>query len=168
MTDVSPELRHEIEQFLIHEAELLDTHRQVEWLDLLHDSFIYRMPVPVAREEPSLSQYDPVLEYANESKSFLAMRFGRLESDFAWSERPPAFVRHFVTNLRVEQLATEAAWRVRTYVMVMRSRLPEMPVLATAERVDRIERHDGKLLLIERAVYLDTERPNDAQLSSIF
>ena len=52
--------------------------------------------------------------------------------------------------------------------MVMRSRVPEPPILATAERVDLIERHDGRLFLRERVVHLDTEHPNDSQLSSIF
>lgn len=168
MSGITPELHREIEQFLVDEADLLDTHRQAEWLDLLHDDFIYRMPVPIAREEPSQDQYDAVLEFANESKSFLSMRFGRVDSDFAWAERPAAFVRHFVSNLRIEELEPGSAWRVRTNVMVVRSRLPEPPVLASAERVDRIERHDGGLLLHERVVHLDTEHPNDSQLSSIF
>lgn len=168
MRGISVELHREIEQFLVDEADLLDTHRQREWLDLLHDDFIYRMPVPVAREEPTQDQYDAVLEFANESKSFLSMRFERVDSDFAWAERPAAFVRHFVTNVRIEELEPDRVWRVRTNVMVMRSRLPEPPVLATAERVDRIERHDGRLLLCERVVHLDTEHPNDSQLSSIF
>lgn len=168
MSGVSLELHHEIEQFLFTEADLLDTHRQAEWLDLLHDDFSYRMPVPVARDEPAQGQYDAVLEFANESKSFLSMRFQRLDSDFAWAERPAAFVRHFVSNLRVEELDPGRAWRARTNVMVLRSRLPEGPVAATAGRVDRIERHDGRLLLRERVVHIDTERPNDSQLSSIF
>lgn len=168
MSGISVELHREIEQFLVDEADLLDTHRQAEWLDLLHDDFTYRMPVPVAREEPTQGQYDAVLEFANESKSFLSMRFQRVGSDFAWAERPAAFVRHFVSNVRIEELAADRAWRVRTNVMVMRSRLPEPPSLATAERVDRIERHDGRLLLRERLVHLDTEHPTDSQLGSIF
>lgn len=168
MSGVSLELHREIEQFLVDEADLLDTRRQAEWLDLLHDDFVYRMPVPVAREEPTQDPYDAVLEFANESKSFLSMRFHRLDSDFAWAERPAAFVRHFVSNLRVEEVDPDRAWRVRTNVMVVRSRLPEAPVLASAERLDRIERHDGRLLLRERVVHLDAEHPNDAQLSTIF
>ncbi len=73
-----------------------------------------------------------------------------------------------MSNLRVEELDPGRAWRARTNVMVLRSRLPEGPVAATAGRVDRIERHDGRLLLRERVVHIDTERPNDSQLSSIF
>lgn len=165
---VSLELQREIEQFLVDEAELLDTNRQGEWLDLLHEDFMYRMPVPVAREEPTQNQYDPVLEFANESKSFLEMRFRRVGSDFAWAERPAAFVRHFVTNFRVSVEVEERVWSVRTNVLLMRSRRPEPPVFASAERRDRIERCEGRLLLRERVVYLDTEIPNDSQLGAIY
>lgn len=162
------ELQHEIEQFLYQESELLDSNRQGEWLDLLHDRFMYRVPVPVAREEPTQAQHDPVLEYANESKSFLTMRFHRIDSDFAWAERPSAYVRHFVSNVRIHTEVEGQAWTVTSNVLVTRARQPEPPSLASARRVDRVERHGDRLLLRERIVYLDTEVPNDSQLGAIF
>lgn len=160
----------EIERFLVHEADLMDKGRYDEWLALLHDQFIYRVPVAFSREDPSLDRYDSRLEYANESKSFLTMRFSRVSSDFAWAERPPAFTRHFVTNFRVEPAAggSEDSWQVSTNVLVVRARLPEPPVFASAERIDRIERHDGRLLLRERTVLLDAEVPNETQLGVIY
>lgn len=167
MTDSAIRLQYEIEQFLFHEADLLDSNRQSEWLDLLHHDFLYRVPVPVAREEPLQNQYDPVLEFANESKSFLSMRFHRVDSDFAWAERPAAYVRHFVSNVQVSSDGDDL-WRVRSNVLVTRARRPEAPSSASARRVDRIVRHEGMLLLLERVVYLDTEIPNDSQLAAIF
>lgn len=169
MADHLPLERYlEIERFLVHEAALMDQGRYDEWLALLHDDFVYRVPVAFSREDPSLDRYDAKLEYANESKSFLSMRFSRVSSDFAWAERPPAFTRHFVTNFRVEPGATDDSWRVSTNVLVVRARLPEPPVLASAERIDRIGRHDGALLLHERTVLLDTEVPNETQLGIIY
>jgi 3-phenylpropionate/cinnamic acid dioxygenase small subunit len=168
MNNVSADAQREIEQFLIHEADLLDTNRQGEWLDLLHEDFLYRIPVPIAREDPSQSRYDDVMEFANESKSFLAMRFQRIESDFAWAERPAAFVRHFVTNFRMTTIVDDQAWSVRTNVLVIRARQPDPPVLSSAERCDRVERESGHLLLRERVVYLDAEFPNDSQLAAIY
>ncbi|MFF4825667.1 aromatic-ring-hydroxylating dioxygenase subunit beta [Streptomyces sp. NPDC001312] len=162
-------MRAEIEDFLVHEAELLDTGRYGEWLDLLHEDFLYRVPVPLAREDPTQSPYDDVLEYANESKSFLEMRFRRIASDFAWAERPAAMVRHFVSNFRVEPEEGDVeAYRVRTNVLVVRARLPEVPVIATAGRHDRIVRQDGVLLLASRVVHLDAEVPTESQLGVIF
>ena len=39
------ELKQEIEDFLYHEADLLDQRRFTEWLDLLTDDVVYFMPV---------------------------------------------------------------------------------------------------------------------------
>ena len=38
-------LKEDIENFLYHEAELLDERRYVEWLDLLADDLHYWMPI---------------------------------------------------------------------------------------------------------------------------
>ena len=167
VTQQEMQIQWEIERFLSLEAELMDSNRHAEWLELLHEDFLYRMPVPVTREEPSQDRYDPVLEFANESKSFLSMRFGRIASDFAWAERPAAFVRHFVTNVRVRPLEADS-FQVRSNVLVSRSRRPEPLVLGSAERVDRIDRVGGRLLLARRVVLLDTEAPTDGQLSVIY
>ena len=39
------ELKQEIEEFLYHEADLLDQRRFREWLDLLAEDLVYFMPV---------------------------------------------------------------------------------------------------------------------------
>lgn len=158
-----------LEAFLIEEAALLDSRRYAQWLDLLDEDFIYRVPVPLSREDTELTPYDDTMEYANESKSFLQMRFDRIRSDFAWAERPVAYTRHFVTNLRVleEGSLGPGSWTISTNVLVVRSRLPEPPVMSTAERRDVVIEAGGRLLLRSRTVYLDTEVPNESQLGVI-
>lgn len=157
-------------RFLVHEAALLDDGYYQDWLALLHDDFLYRVPVPVSREDVTLSHHDDRLEFANESKSFLAMRFSRVEHDYAWSERPAAFTRHFVTNLRVLDTSDFATgrWDVATNVLLSRARLPDSPVFSSAERRDTILEEEGELLLRSRTVYLDTEIPNESQLGVIY
>jgi len=161
-------LRLEIEDFLYRESKLLDCHRYDEWLDLLHDDFVYRMPLPVARDEVRMGSYDDVLELANESKTFLRMRFGRIASDFAWAERPAPYVRHFVSNVQVSVESPESVWVVESNVIVVRSRQPEDPVYCSAGRRDRLRRDGGSFLLLDRTVFLDTEVPNDSQLGVIY
>lgn len=167
---IEPDRR--IERFLVDEAAHLDAGRYDAWLALLHDDFVYRVPVPLSREDPALGRYDEVAEFANESKSFLAMRFGRISSDYAWAERPGAYTRHFVTNFRIS--AAEPApeggprWTVLTNVLVVRARLPEAPVLVSAERRDVVEEAGGSFLLYRRDVFLDVEVPNESQLGVIF
>jgi 3-phenylpropionate/cinnamic acid dioxygenase small subunit len=159
-----------LNRFLILEAAYMDGREYGRWLDLLHEDFLYRMPVARSPEDATLPAYDTVAEYANESKSFLQMRFDRVTNDYAWAERPAGFNRHFVTNLRVLDSSDEASgrWEVSTNVMVVRSRQPEPPVLSSAERRDVIVEVEGELRLLSRTVYLDTEVPNESQLGVIY
>jgi len=39
------ELKQEIEEFLCHEADLLDGRKFRDWLDLLADDLVYFMPI---------------------------------------------------------------------------------------------------------------------------
>lgn len=171
MTDVETSLRTRLLDFLVEESAALDERRYADWLELLTDDFVYELPVPVSREDPGLPQHAEGLYLAHESKSFLSMRFARVESDYAWAERPGAFLRHFVSNLRV--LADGAAngdgrWTVVTNVLVARSRLPEVTSLSSAGRRDVIVETADGLRLQHRTVYLDSELPNDSQTSVIY
>lgn len=161
-------LRLEIENFLYRESKLLDSHRHDEWLALLDDDFVYRVPLPVAKDEASMGGYDDVLELANESKSFLRMRFARVTSDFAWAERPAPYLRHYVTNVQVTAEEPGPVWVVESNVLVVRSRQPEDPVHCSAGRRDRLRRHGDSFMLLDRTVFLDTEVPNDGQLGVIY
>jgi 3-phenylpropionate/cinnamic acid dioxygenase small subunit len=143
---------------------------------MLTDDFVYEVPVPVSREDPGLPQHAEGLYLAHESKSFLTMRFTRVASDYAWAERPAAFIRHFVSNLRVLDGGAGdggadgggGRWTVATNVLVARSRLPESTALSSAGRHDVIVETPDGLRLQHRTVYLDSELPNDSQTSVIY
>jgi 3-phenylpropionate/trans-cinnamate dioxygenase subunit beta len=169
-TDRDTALRTRLTDFLVAESAALDERRYDDWLGMLAEDFVYEMPVPLSREDPGLPQHASGLYLAHESKSFLAMRFGRVSSDYAWSERPAAFLRHFVSNLRLLGEADPDAgrWTVATNVMVVRSRLPEPPVLSSAGRHDLIVATDEGLRLAHRTVLLDAELPTDSQTSIIY
>jgi 3-phenylpropionate/cinnamic acid dioxygenase small subunit len=160
--------RANIWTFLIEEASALDEHRHDDWLALLTEDFIYEMPVPRSQEDPGRSPYDSPNFLAHESKSFLEMRFARVASDHAWSERPTAFIRHFVSNLRVSEGTETDHWEVSTNVLVARSRLPEGTTISTAGRRDTIVLTPEGPRLKHRTVYLDTEVPTDSQLGFIY
>ena len=154
--------------FLIAESAALDEHRQSDWLNFLTEDFIYEIPVPLSREDPTQSPYDETILLSHESKSFLKMRFARLSSDHAWSERPLAFIRHFVSNLRILDQIDDQQWTVATNVMVTRARLPEPTTMSTAGRRDVIVATPEGLRLKHRTVFLDTELPTDGQLGVIY
>lgn len=153
--------------FLVAESAALDERRFTDWLEMLTDEFTYEIPVPRSREDPLESPYDDEIFLAHESKSFLAMRFARLSSDHAWSERPTAFVRHFISNVRIAGSA-DGGLLVTSNVLVARSRLPEPTTLASAGRRDTLVDTPAVLRLARRIVHLDTELPTDAHLSVIY
>jgi 3-phenylpropionate/cinnamic acid dioxygenase small subunit len=167
--DVDTGLRTRLLDFLVEESAALDERRYTDWLGLLTDDFVYEVPVPQSREDPGLAQHAEGLYLAHESKSFLSMRFSRVESDYAWAERPAAFIRHFVSNFRVlDDGAGNGRWTVATNVLVARSRLPETTSLSSAGRHDVIVETPDGLRLQHRTVFLDSELPNDSQTSVIY
>ncbi|CCG05374.1 aromatic-ring-hydroxylating dioxygenase subunit beta [Blastococcus saxobsidens] len=169
MIDVDTGLRTRLLDFLVEESAALDERRYTDWLGLLTDDFVYEVPVPQSREDPGMAQHADGIYLAHESKSFLTMRFTRVDSDYAWAERPAAFIRHFVSNLRVlDAGARDGRWTVGTNVLVARSRLPEATSLSSAGRHDVIVETPDGLRLQHRTVYLDSELPNDSQTSVIY
>ena len=48
--NISPELQRNVEQFLYHQSELLDTKRWQEYIDLFTDDGVYWMPANAAHE----------------------------------------------------------------------------------------------------------------------
>jgi 3-phenylpropionate/cinnamic acid dioxygenase small subunit len=158
----------EVWDFLVNESAALDEHRHGDWLGLLTDDFVYEIPVPRSREDLTQSPYDMTTFLAHESKSFLQMRFTRLSSDHDWSEHPPAFFRHFISNFRVVEELDGESWTVATNVRVVRARLPEPTTMSTAARRDIIVATPDGLRLRHRVVFLDTALPTDGQLGVIY
>src|SRR6266540_1877994 len=95
-------LREEVEEFLYHEAWLLDEGRLYEWVDLFTDDARYWMPVRETiqgndsgiPEEGELAQ--PLFD---DTKDFLLLRVKRLDTGLAHAETPRSRTRHLITNV---------------------------------------------------------------------
>lgn len=150
--------RAEIEDFLIHEAELLDGWRYREWLGLVTEDVAYQVPVRVAKERDAGDGISTLMFHLDEDFRSLELRVERLETGFAWAEDPPSRLRHFIANVRCDPssgLGDEIA--VRSNVLIYRARWdrPDHDLLS-AERQDLLRRVDGKLRLARRLVVLDS------------
>jgi 3-phenylpropionate/cinnamic acid dioxygenase small subunit len=158
-----------ITQFLYEESAALDERRHEDWLSMITDDYQYVVPVPMAREDPELPRFSESSVLAWESKSSLEYRFERMKSEFAWAERPPPFLRHFVDNVQVAGTADPGEWLVKSNLLVVRSRMPEPMAFASAGREDVIRGDvDGGFRLARRTVYLDTETPTASQLGILY
>lgn len=92
----APELRVAVEQFLIHEARLLDHCRWRDWQKLFAPDSLYWIP-------SSLAPYDPALHIsiAYDDPVLLADRIGRLESGEAHAQVPASRTLHQISNIHI-------------------------------------------------------------------
>ena len=144
----------EVLHFLYHEAELLDSRRFSEWLELLTEDIAYRMPVPLTRGRKL--DYSAETEILSENLSSLRVRVRKLGTEFAWAEDPPSRTRHLVTNLRVNATESADAVEARTSVLVYRSRFAEPSAdFFSGERQDLLKKINGAWCLARRTILLD-------------
>lgn len=109
-------LRHQVETFLFHEADLLDSWKLEEWQELFADEALYLVPpTDVAGDDA-----DPAtsLFYVFDDRTRIRERVVRLEKKGAHSEFPRSKTRHLVSNVLVDRKtdgihakASFAVWR---------------------------------------------------------
>ena len=101
-------LQYQIEQFLYDEAALLDAREYRAWLGLIAEDIHYWMPI---RRTVTISDLDleftkpGEMAYFDDDRTLLEVRVKKLEAGSAWSEDPPSRSRHFVSNIRVLEVA---------------------------------------------------------------
>lgn len=91
---------HEIVDLLLDEAALLDDRHHHEWLELLTDDVVYRVPVRVTSAH-TLETSTSTMDHFSEDMYSLRKRVLRFDTDHAWAEDPPSRTRRFITNIRV-------------------------------------------------------------------
>ena len=98
-------LRADIEDFLYHEAELLDDRRYEEWLDLFAEDVRYWMPMRrnVPADEPAreFTREGADVNWFDEGKDTLARRVKQILTGVHWAEQPPSRICHIVSNVQI-------------------------------------------------------------------
>ncbi|HEY3302659.1 MAG TPA: 3-phenylpropionate/cinnamic acid dioxygenase subunit beta [Candidatus Binatia bacterium] len=149
------ELEREIQNFLYHEAELLDSRKFEQWLELLTDDIAYEMPVRLTRERDR-SDAPSGMAHFSEDRRTLELRVNRLKTDYAWAENPPSRTRRFVSNVRIEQTSESNEVIVRSYLLLYRSRGSSTQTeLISAERIDFLRNVEGQWKLAKRTITVD-------------
>lgn len=90
--------RHEVEDFLYHEAGLLDEWRLPEWLALFTEDAHYEVP---STDLAANASPDENLFYIADDRFRLEQRVARLMKRSGHSEQPRSKTRHLVTNVRI-------------------------------------------------------------------
>ena len=101
-------LKSEIEDFLYHEAELLDNRQFNEWLDLIAEDIRYFMPirrnVKFGEQERENTSDKSDISWFDEGKVTLAGRVRQINTGLHWAEEPLSRVCHIISNIQVGEL----------------------------------------------------------------
>ena len=142
--------RGEVEDFLYEEAALLDAWKLDEWLALLTEDAVYRVP---SNDRPDTDPRDALFIIADDIHRIRA-RVTRLKDRNAHAEYPPSRTRRLITNVRITA-RNGAAVSVEANFAVYRFRREEN----VREYVGRyrylLKDRDGKLGIARREAILD-------------
>ena len=109
-------LQQRVEQFLFHQAELLDGKHWCAVIDLFEDDGIYWMPVA-----PEQTEWLDSPSIFAEDKRMMQIRMGRVTHPNAWSQAPNWGTSHLVGNVVIESAnADECVVRSRFHMMELR------------------------------------------------
>lgn len=153
--------------FLTDEAAALDDGDHATWLELLDESFLYEIPVPLVREDPTLPRHSDTAVLFEATKDVLRLKLNRGGLRYAWADRPGGRTRRFVGPARTFELSPGAV-RVDSNLLVSVDHGGEESVLITAGRQDVLGESGDSWQLLRRRVLLDVEVPTHVELSIIF
>lgn len=161
---------HELSDFLVDEAWLLDDGRLSDWLDLLADDVRYFMPTRATVLRDEGLGFDPAMGHFEETRASLAVRVRRLaESPSAWTENPASRTRHFLTNVAAWESEVQGEFTVRSACLVLRNRMdsPNFNTLSMS-RDDVLRRTADGFQIARRTIFMDASTLDSANLSILF
>jgi 3-phenylpropionate/cinnamic acid dioxygenase small subunit len=156
-------VRHEVEDFLYREAELLDERRYEEWLDLFTEDARYFMPmrrnVPHDASAREFTREGTDVSWFDEGKDTLARRVKQIRTGIHWAEEPPSRICHMVSNVEVLQATppgpSPRELAVKSRFLIYRNRVETETDVLVGKREDLLRRQDGGWKIARRKIVLD-------------
>jgi len=156
-------LKQQIEDFLYHEAELLDERRYEDWLALLTDDVRYWMPmrrnVKFGELEREFTREGQDINWFDEGKDTLTRRVQQILTGVHWAEEPLSRLCHMVSNVQLlhvqPSVGAPAAVTVKCRFLIYRNRVETETDLLVGKREDVLHRVDGQWKIRQRKVVLD-------------
>jgi p-cumate 2,3-dioxygenase subunit beta len=156
-TAESMALAHEVEQFLYREADLLDSWRLPEWLELFASTGVYLIP---ATDKPD---GDPArdLFLVQDDRFLLEQRTNSLMRRSAHAEYPHSRTRRLISNVRVTQgIDGQLQIAANFAVFRMRSGTMDTYVGHYDHTVERNDEGAFRFLVRRSTLDLDALRPH--------
>ena len=141
--------RAPFEQFLIHEARLLDERRFREWMGLFTDDGTYWVPAVPDQESP----FDQASLFYDD-RELMKTRVERLEHPRIHVQTPPSRTAHLVGNVLLEHVdEATGEFVVASTVIMVEYRDDAQRVFAGRQR-HRLRRDDTGLRIVQKRVDL--------------
>src|ERR1700739_1512191 len=156
-------LQQQIEEFLYHEAELLDERRYEDWLALLAADVGYWMPmrrnVKFGELEREFTREGQDINWFDEGKDTLTRRVQQILTGVHWAEEPLSRLCHMVSNVQLlgaePSVLEPARVRVKSRFLVYRNRVETETDILVGKREDTLRRVDGGWKISRRKIVLD-------------
>jgi 3-phenylpropionate/cinnamic acid dioxygenase small subunit len=156
-------LKQEVEEFLYHEAELLDERRYEEWLELLADDVRYWMPmrrnVKFGELEREFTREGQDINWFDEGKDTLIRRVQQILTGVHWAEEPLSRICHMVSNVQLLHVSPSALEpsevAVKCRFLIYRNRVETETDILVGKREDVLRRVNGQWKIAQRKVILD-------------
>jgi len=151
--DADPQRR--VEEFLFHQAELLDTKNWQAYIELFAEQGIYWMPA-----RPDQTEWLDSPSIFAEDRPLMSVRMGRITHPNAWSQAPLWETNHIVGNIVIEEM-TSAAIRVRSRFQVQELRRDSLRSFAGTYRHTLLVRGDDFKIELQRVDLMNAQAPFD-------
>ena len=168
MTDWSEDIAHillkqKLEDFLYHEAELLDERRYEAWLALLADDVRYWMPmrrnVKFGELEREFTREGQDINWFDEGKETLTRRVQQILTGVHWAEEPLSRLCHMISNVQIlhvqPSVVEPAEVTVKCRFLIYRNRVETETDILVGKREDVLRRVHGQWQISQRKVILD-------------
>jgi 3-phenylpropionate/cinnamic acid dioxygenase small subunit len=171
------ELKQEIEEFLYQEADLLDTRKFREWLDLLADDLVYFMPIRRnvkfgEQDERENTRQGEGISWFDEDKWTVTKRVEQILTGVHYAEEPLSRVTHMVSNIRLLDVKPSVQdpdeVTVGSRFLVFQSRVEYENYTFIGRRTDVLRRNGDSWLIARRELILEQNVLLAKNLSILF
>ena len=150
MVNLATITRQQVEDFLYAEAALLDAWKLDEWLALLTDDAVYRVP---SNDRPASDPHDTLFTIADDIHRIRA-RVTRLKNTSAHAEFPRSRTRRLINNVRILDQDAQTV-RVEANFIVYRFRRNESVYQFVGQYRYELRVEDGRFRIALREAVID-------------
>ncbi len=150
------DVQREVEQFLYHQAELLDGKHWQAFIDLFDEAGVYWMPIA-----PEQTGWESSPSIFAEDKLMMEIRKGRVSHPNAWSQAPLWATNHLVSHVAIES-ADASGIHVRSRFHMMELRRDEIRHFGGSYRPQLVRDAAGALRIkLQRVDLFNSQAPYD-------